>query len=249
MIRRPPRSTLFPYTTLFRSPVVDLLEDGPGDLGVQPRAAVASQRQAFEEREGVHDGQVHHVADALALEEHGEALEAQPLAAAHGTRLLHHVFLELLAHRVGGRLAIAALDMLQHPLPPRLVLAVPALARVLERERAARRTLQHDLLHRGGQVPPGRVEVELEGARETRQDHFEQVPARLAPGKDHAFENREARVAEEEIGAHFALRAEARALGAGAERRVEGELPRLELGRSEERRVGEECRSRWWPYH
>src|SRR2546422_5923533 len=65
MIRRPPRSTLFPYTTLFRSfeahvaeeaePVVDLLEDGPGDLGVQPRAAVASQRQAFEEREGVHD--------------------------------------------------------------------------------------------------------------------------------------------------------------------------------------------------
>src|SRR2546426_6850820 len=58
MIRRPPRSTLFPYTTLFRS----------------------------------------------------------------------HVFLELLAHRVGGRLAIAALDMLQHPLPPRLVLTVPALA-------------------------------------------------------------------------------------------------------------------------
>src|SRR2546422_8011972 len=52
MIRRPPRSTLFPYTTLFRSPVVDLLEDGPGDLGVQPRAAVASQWQAFEEREG-----------------------------------------------------------------------------------------------------------------------------------------------------------------------------------------------------
>src|SRR2546422_2615199 len=129
--------------------------------------------------------------------------------------------------------------MLQHPLPPRLVLAVPALARVLERERAARRTLQHDLLHRGGQVPPGRVEVELEGARETRQDHFAQVPARLAPGKDHAFENREARVAEDEIGAHFALRAEARALGAGAERRVEGELPRLELGEREPaRRAG-----------
>src|SRR2546430_9455213 len=28
MIRRPPRSTLFPYTTLFRSPVTDL-EGGP----------------------------------------------------------------------------------------------------------------------------------------------------------------------------------------------------------------------------
>src|SRR2546430_3681072 len=27
MIRRPPRSTLFPYTTLFRSPSIDGLED------------------------------------------------------------------------------------------------------------------------------------------------------------------------------------------------------------------------------
>src|SRR3712207_7626666 len=39
MIRRPPRSTLFPYTTLFRS-VVDPLDDGPaasrGQRGVVP---------------------------------------------------------------------------------------------------------------------------------------------------------------------------------------------------------------------
>src|SRR2546426_4181363 len=34
MIRRPPRSTLFPYTTLFRSPE-------PGEAGYQPRAAAA----------------------------------------------------------------------------------------------------------------------------------------------------------------------------------------------------------------
>src|SRR5947209_13845388 len=42
MIRRPPRSTLFPYTTLFRSSdqlevarLTDgLVPDGPGDLGV-----------------------------------------------------------------------------------------------------------------------------------------------------------------------------------------------------------------------
>src|SRR3989442_5084670 len=30
MIRRPPRSTLFPYTTLFRSPVAALKAIGPG---------------------------------------------------------------------------------------------------------------------------------------------------------------------------------------------------------------------------
>src|SRR2546430_17737203 len=32
MIRRPPRSTLFPYTTLFRSPVADLLAGGEAVL-------------------------------------------------------------------------------------------------------------------------------------------------------------------------------------------------------------------------
>src|SRR2546430_5961891 len=34
MIRRPPRSTLFPYTTLFRSRDSDVLEDTPGGEGL-----------------------------------------------------------------------------------------------------------------------------------------------------------------------------------------------------------------------
>src|SRR3712207_8645406 len=43
MIRRPPRSTLFPYTTLFRS--------GPRDAahGVQVRAVVVHERAGFVE--------------------------------------------------------------------------------------------------------------------------------------------------------------------------------------------------------
>src|SRR5258708_22454436 len=32
MIRRPPRSTLFPYTTLFRSGVIDVMGDTAGQL-------------------------------------------------------------------------------------------------------------------------------------------------------------------------------------------------------------------------
>src|SRR5438045_6138420 len=44
MIRRPPRSTLFPYTTLFRS-----------DL-----------REVFEERQRLLDGHVQHLGDGLA---------------------------------------------------------------------------------------------------------------------------------------------------------------------------------------
>src|SRR5258708_19789175 len=34
MIRRPPRSTLFPYTTLFRSPADTMLGAGPGFSGL-----------------------------------------------------------------------------------------------------------------------------------------------------------------------------------------------------------------------
>src|SRR2546426_7571556 len=42
MIRRPPRSTLFPYTTLFRSPG----DDGCGDVGLE-----RARRDVVEERE------------------------------------------------------------------------------------------------------------------------------------------------------------------------------------------------------
>src|SRR5260370_8884273 len=44
MIRRPPRSTLFPYTTLFRSPPPEgVVDDG---LVVPPQAASADAREA-----------------------------------------------------------------------------------------------------------------------------------------------------------------------------------------------------------
>src|SRR3712207_7577092 len=49
MIRRPPRSTLFPYTTLFRShppaPRRDARARGAGALGRPPSAAVAQRHQ------------------------------------------------------------------------------------------------------------------------------------------------------------------------------------------------------------
>src|SRR2546427_8949267 len=38
MIRRPPRSTLFPYTTLFRSPAPDRSRQSPGARAAQRRS-------------------------------------------------------------------------------------------------------------------------------------------------------------------------------------------------------------------
>src|SRR3712207_8270660 len=60
MIRRPPRSTLFPYTTLFRSHLVDgldhvhrdadgagLIRDGPGDRLADPPRGVGRELEAL----------------------------------------------------------------------------------------------------------------------------------------------------------------------------------------------------------
>src|SRR2546430_157153 len=56
--------------------IVHLLEDRPGDLGVQApgRAAVPAQRDALEELQRVRHRQVHDIADALAVEQHRQAL-------------------------------------------------------------------------------------------------------------------------------------------------------------------------------
>src|SRR3712207_7027952 len=51
MIRRPPRSTLFPYTTLFRSPVGHRLGERVGEQQLQrPRQVGARLGQALQDR-------------------------------------------------------------------------------------------------------------------------------------------------------------------------------------------------------
>src|SRR5256885_12278610 len=64
MIRRPPRSTLFPYTTLFRSP-----------LTVHARLELERERQAVPQRAA--DGRTHRVLDArMRSEEHTSELQS-----------------------------------------------------------------------------------------------------------------------------------------------------------------------------
>src|SRR5256885_16247888 len=45
MIRRPPRSTLFPYTTLFRSPAVALAQAGRGRRRDAARGRLGARRR------------------------------------------------------------------------------------------------------------------------------------------------------------------------------------------------------------
>src|SRR2546422_2181622 len=85
MIRRPPRSTLFPYTTLFRSPAQPrLLEGRPGTGGRMYRGAQAGARDAARSEEHTSELQSRlHLVCRLLLEKkkkrhghlfHGEAV-------------------------------------------------------------------------------------------------------------------------------------------------------------------------------
>src|SRR3712207_6912925 len=80
MIRRPPRSTLFPYTTLFRSGVAVLLHAVVLDEGQRPVAAVVV---GLEVREQVAVGLEHvdavllGVADLHRSEEHTSELQSR----------------------------------------------------------------------------------------------------------------------------------------------------------------------------
>src|SRR5438309_6423316 len=77
MIRRPPRSTLFPYTTLFRSCLVQRARD----LGRQPLLYLKSSAKHLDEPRDLGQtndlvvGHVRHV--AFEIEEHTSELQSQ----------------------------------------------------------------------------------------------------------------------------------------------------------------------------
>src|SRR3712207_6988560 len=81
MIRRPPRSTLFPYTTLFRSGVLDAVDGGRDPAGVE----------AFGDRDeldhGVADVAVPVRVEAVRLDHEGARADQQVAEDRKSTRL------------------------------------------------------------------------------------------------------------------------------------------------------------------
>src|SRR2546422_4658153 len=188
MIRRPPRSTLFPYTTLFRSPA---LEGGA-------QRSLAVQLQELVQPVDVADPDLR-----APVRELGEVLER---GAPEGE--------EMLALQVPlGSLARHSGDVPGAMLGQDRLLAGRELPRV------------------DGLVAPGDdadlVAVEVERAGDADGLGWHRVRVRVV--QDHAGRPDEDRNAEREL--------------------VGRELEWSEPGRSEERRVGKECRSRWSPYH
>src|SRR2546429_4405727 len=75
MIRRPPRSTLFPYTTLFRSLFLDEVGDIP--LELQPKLLRVLQEQEFERLGGTRTQRVDVRVPPRRSEEHTSELQSR----------------------------------------------------------------------------------------------------------------------------------------------------------------------------
>src|SRR3712207_7180188 len=76
MIRRPPRSTLFPYTTLFRSRLAEMAEARDG-LPEAPPEGLNRIREAFEVVHGIHQEGSGAVASEGRSEEHTSELQSR----------------------------------------------------------------------------------------------------------------------------------------------------------------------------
>src|SRR2546427_6617625 len=76
MIRRPPRSTLFPYTTLFRSPAASAAGDGSGAPGIPAFARHSASRS--EEHTSELQSQSNLVCRLLLEKKNDERLGATP---------------------------------------------------------------------------------------------------------------------------------------------------------------------------
>ena len=244
----PEREIVESHVSQEAEPVAHLLEDRPGHLRVQTWATVGAEWNRLEELQRALHRQVHDVPDAPAVHQDRQALGLEPLAAAGLAGLLHHELLQRGAHGIAGGLAVAALHVLENALPLALVLTPSAGAVRLEAE-AARRPEQQRAPGRFRMGRPGSLDIELERLGESGQHHLPQVTGRLAPRENHALEDGDAGVAQDELAVDLAPGADAVAVGTGSEGRVEGELPRLQLGERETaHRTGEALREHHAPF-
>ena len=196
-------------------PVPHFLEDRTRDVGIEtarplvegPPRSDCTERDALEELDRALHRQVDHVADARAVHQHREALGLEPLAAAGLAGLLDHELLERRPHRVAGGLAVAPLDVPEHAFPVALVLAPPARPIGLEPE-ASGRPVEERVLGGFAVLAPRRVEIELERLGQRGSTTLRRYPRRLAPGQDHALEDRDAGIAQHQLGVHLAPGAE-----------------------------------------
>ena len=203
----------------------------------------AADGYGFEEGERIDHAALDDLPDVEAVHGDRQRFGAQAAAFAGRARSGHHERFEIETHTVGAAFVIAPLDVSDDAFPGALGgdlggrfgggLGGGALHRLLDGLACTRRriadALQQLLTHLRGNFPPRLVEIEAELLGEAGENHLAHVAIGLAPRQHDALKDRDARIPQDQILADRARGAEPAAHLAGAERRVEGEVTRLEL--------------------
>src|SRR2546425_10241956 len=254
MIRRPPRSTLFPYTTLFRS--VDLrggaaidsrtLFQGYEGLDAQGRVlAVLKAGAPVAALVAGEEGEVVLDRTPFYAEAGGQVGDAGELTASGVRFVVHDTQKRGAAHAHIGRLQQGKIrpgDTLSAHVDGdrRRATALNHTATHLLHA-ALRKVLGTHVQQKGSLVAPDRLRFDFSHFQPVTPEELHEIE-RLVNAQIRANIPAETRVMDYEgavAGGGMAL------FGEKHDKDVRG----LRLGRSEERRVGKECRSRWAPYH
>ena len=207
----------------------DLAQHLRGDL----RLAVGERAGRRSTRCASREAQARGIRDRMAVHLHGEHLGLEAGAVADRARHLAQVLRPALALRVGLGLEVLALDVGHDALEAGRVPHLAAVAVLPLDGDLVVLAAQDRLADLGAQHPPRGVEREVEVAREALEQALvvlEEALALRGPRDEHALADRELLVAEHELDVDRHAGAEARAGRAGAERRVERERARLDLG-------------------
>ena len=218
-------------------PVADFLEHPHRDLvllGTEPAG------QFGEPFAGALDRHLGDLADVQAADLHAQRLGLEPEAVAGGAGDVGEVLRHLLARPVAVGLAPAPLEIGDHAFERLrgLIGAQPVV--VDEADRVLARAMKERVLRLLRQVLPFGVERELVVLAERLQRLDVIGRGRFRPRRDRAAAQGLVLVGNDEIGVDMLLDAKPAAGRAGAERVVEREQPRLDLGNGEARhRAGE----------
>ena len=211
-------------------PRADLLEDAPGDLVL---LGGEKRRQLGEPARRGLDRHLRDFADMRAADLHAQRLGLEPIAVAGRARHVGEIAGDLLARPVAVGLAEAPLEIGDHAFErPLGVIGAHAVV-VGEADVGLARAVEDRLLRLLRQILPFGVEGELVVLAEREQRLHVIGRARLRPRRDRALAQRALLVGDDQVGVDVLLDAEPAAFRAGAERVVEREQPRLDLGNGE----------------
>ena len=207
-------------------PRADLLQNRLGDHLIP-----LGKREVLDEVERVDDRHVAQLADVLAADRHRKAFRRKALAVAGVARHGAHVRLDLLLDPRGGRVAEAALEVVDDALELRLVGAAAVLAPAAHRDLLALRAVQQNVDDLRRQLADRRIERKVVVLGERVHVHRGDRAAlhRPAAALEAALADREPVIRDDQRRVDAHENAEARALRAGARGVVEREHARRKL--------------------